>query len=243
MPQLRRAVLAAALVLSALPAPAFAITNGAPDGSAHPAVGLLVSGPAATPVCSGTLVAPTVFLTAGHCVAGRENASYAVQFDGGLVEASAAVVEPGYGKNASDLRDLAVVVLARAPAGIAPAPLATAGSADQASPATSLTAVGFGYYDRVTGGGPPRLLYDGLRRQATAPLMSVHKATLQLLSNAQATGQGGVCFGDSGGPWLLGGAIVAVTSGGDMACSGMSSAYRVDTPGAREFLGGFVALP
>jgi secreted trypsin-like serine protease len=56
---------------------------------------------------------------------------------------------------------------------------------------------------------------------------------------------GGVCFGDSGGPRFLGTSttIVAVTSGGDMTCSGMNWSTRLDTPGSRSFLRAFVTLP
>src|SRR5437016_12772019 len=55
------AVAAAAAVLSASVG---AITNGVPDGDAHPYVGVASSGDW---FCSGTLLSPTVFLTAGHC--------------------------------------------------------------------------------------------------------------------------------------------------------------------------------
>jgi hypothetical protein len=231
---LRRAAIAAALVASLLPASAWAITNGVPDGSAHPSVALLTTADG-TPLCSGTLVAPTTFLTAAHCVAGV-SAPLAVRFDAGTVPAVSYRFDPLYGKNASDPHDVGVVTLAWAPA-VAPSALAPIGTADRLAKNASLTAVGYGYYDRVTGGGQPRFLYDGVRRMATAPLSSVHAAELRLLSNANATGQGGVCFGDSGGPWYAGGAIVAITSGGDSACAGMSRAYRVDTPAARAFIG------
>jgi hypothetical protein len=54
---------------------------------------------------------------------------------------------------------------------------------------------------------------------------------------------GGVCFGDSGGPRLLGSVEVAVTSSGNANCTGQSTSYRLDTASARAFLSGFVALP
>src|SRR6266567_3834921 len=62
-------VLALALVLSTMGV-ASAITNGQPDGNNHPYVGLVVALDINhVPLwrCSGTLISPTLFLTAGHC--------------------------------------------------------------------------------------------------------------------------------------------------------------------------------
>ena len=59
------------VLLLALAVPAGAITDGQPDGNGHPFVGLMVAKDAnGSPLwrCSGTLISPTVFLTAGHCV-------------------------------------------------------------------------------------------------------------------------------------------------------------------------------
>jgi V8-like Glu-specific endopeptidase len=49
--------------------PALAVTDGKLDGNDHPAVLLLVMDVNGEPAyrCSGTLLSPTVFLTAGHC--------------------------------------------------------------------------------------------------------------------------------------------------------------------------------
>ena len=69
----RRLLLAAALLLAVLlpAAPASAITNGTADGNGHPNVGGLVSPTQYSDgtwiYCSGTLISPTVFLTAAHC--------------------------------------------------------------------------------------------------------------------------------------------------------------------------------
>ena len=57
----------AGLLLSAA-APAFAVTFGQPDGNAHPFVGnLLFERPDGYYSCTGTMLSPTVMLTAGHC--------------------------------------------------------------------------------------------------------------------------------------------------------------------------------
>ena len=49
--------------------PAAAITGGELDGEDHPNVGLMIADIDGVPAwrCSGTLIAPRVFLTAGHC--------------------------------------------------------------------------------------------------------------------------------------------------------------------------------
>jgi hypothetical protein len=71
-------VLAAVLAMLAVAGPAEAIKNGVPDAGAHPFVGQLLfydptsidprfSDPGGWANCSGTLVSPTVVVTAGHC--------------------------------------------------------------------------------------------------------------------------------------------------------------------------------
>ncbi|MDH4176751.1 MAG: trypsin-like serine protease [Thermoleophilia bacterium] len=71
----------AAVALAVLALPAAAITNGVPDDEEHPYVGQLLfylpdevddrfSDPGVWANCSGTLVSPTVVVTAGHCVYG-----------------------------------------------------------------------------------------------------------------------------------------------------------------------------
>src|SRR3954467_12563051 len=117
----------AALALSAAPAPA--ITNGAPDGNAHPEVGALLAQQAFSDgtwaECTGTLIAPTVFLTAAHCDEGVSRV--AVTFDSaydaqkGTTYRGTWRADPLYDQAQSDPHDMAVVVLDKAVRGIAPA--------------------------------------------------------------------------------------------------------------------------
>ncbi len=67
------------------------------------------------------------------------------------------------------------------------------------------------------------------------------------LSQNPATGDGGTCFGDSGGPNFLdvngGQILVASTVTGDAVCRSTNVVYRLDTVSARKFLSNFVELP
>ena len=64
-----------------------AITYGVPDGNGHPEVGALLAQQAFSDgtweECSGTLISPTVFLTAAHCDEGVSRV--AVTFDSSYV--------------------------------------------------------------------------------------------------------------------------------------------------------------
>jgi Trypsin len=238
------AVAAAALAAAAT---AGAVTGGNLDGSAHPAVGLLLAdrGNGPVPDCSGALVAPTVFLTAAHCVVDLPSARVWVTFDSRYVPGTSTLLagtahgDTQYGHDSADLHDVAVVVLDQPVQGITPMTLPAAGALDaQRLKSATFTNVGYGYYARQTGGGQPQFLYDGYRRVSTSTFDSLTATLVHL-----AEKPGGVCYGDSGGPRLLGSTIVAVTSSGATSCAGPSISYRVDTPSARAFLAPFVALP
>jgi secreted trypsin-like serine protease len=60
-----------------------------------------------------------------------------------------------------------------------------------------------------------------------------------------STGNGGTCYGDSGGPHLIAGTdvVVAVTTTGDSMCRATDVDYRLDTESARSYLAQFVDLP
>jgi secreted trypsin-like serine protease len=241
-------------------APASAITGGSAD-TTHPYVGAARNG---VNVCSGTLVAPTLFLTAAHCfsdttsVFGTDangNPIVHVKFD--LPNGSRLVVT---GENHGDpqfcsacksgtpgvlAHDLAVVTLDTAVAipGYGYPSLARDGFDATLPMGTNALIVGYGTQDFETGGGNPQPLNNGLRYAAQTQL-NQSNGTLSdsflKLASSQSSGNGGICFGDSGGPVLDGSTILAVDSfvmNGD--CKGVSYAYRVDTPAAQAFLSAF----
>lgn len=220
------AALAVALVTVSTAA---AITGGSVDGDAHPYVGALVVDGSVQ--CSGVLVAPTVFATAGHCAADGSRVS--VSFDSKLGDGWSLLhgtLEVDSAKGA----DLAVVVL-DAPAGVVPATLPAVGSAGSLGKGALVTSVGYGYSGWAADGS---FVYDGFRHAASSPVTRVAKSTLTL-----STSFAGPCLGDSGGPQLAGSTVLSVTSTGSKDCAGKAEGYRLDTPSARAFLGGFVSLP
>ena len=248
----RRLLLAAALLLAVLlpAAPASAITNGAADGNGHPNVGGLVSptqySDGTWSYCSGTLISPTVFLTAAHCAEGDR---VGVTFDpdyvaGDKVYYGTFHADPLYPGPTSDAHDIAVVVLDKAGKGITPARLPAADSLSGVSSTQQFTSVGYGAYEVTNQPGGHAYLYDDVRMVATGTLNAVNKTWLRISMNP-STGNGGTCYGDSGGPNFLGtsNVVAAITITGDAVCRSTNVDYRLDTPSARAFLGQFVALP
>jgi hypothetical protein len=101
---------------------------------------------------------------------------------------------------------------------------------------TGVDFVGYGVQEQHHGGGPPS--WEGLRVRLYAPseLVSgefVHSAEYMRLALNPGGGSGGLCFGDSGGPDLLGGTntVLAVNSYvTNYNCAGVGYSSRVDIP-------------
>ena len=255
---MRKVVLAGIAAIAAafaFAAPAGAITYGMPDGNGHPEVGALLApqpysdGTWAT--CSGTLISPTVFHTAAHCDQGVSRV--AVTFDSSYNAASGTTywgtwhADPGYNKAQSDPHDVAVVVLDEPVTGITPARLPAAGSLSDLKGGTGFTPVGYGAQS-VTIDHGPTFHYSDVRYVATGGLNALTPSWLRISMNP-AHGDGGTCYGDSGGPNFLGSGtgetdiVAGTTITGDTMCRATNVDYRMDTASARAFLGQYVTLP
>ncbi|HMJ33179.1 MAG TPA: trypsin-like serine protease [Baekduia sp.] len=249
---MRRLITAAAALaaLAVLPSSAGAITYGAPDGNGHPNVGGLVSptqyGDGTWLYCSGTLISPTVFLTAAHCAEGdRVGVSFDPAYQAGdAVSYGTWHADPLYRKSQTDPHDIAVVVFPKPIKSITPARLPAAGSLANLSSSQRFTSVGYGAYEVTNGPGGHQFLYDDVRGVATGTLNAINPSWLRISMNP-ATGNGGTCYGDSGGPNFLGTTdiVAATTITGDYVCRATNVDYRLDTASARSFLKTYVTLP
>ncbi len=252
---MRRAfiVVGAALIVTMSVGVASAITFGQPDGNRHPNVGALVGtfDGQTFPYCTGTLISPTVFLTAAHCDIGTSTVyvTFASKYTSKAKLYSGTFYgDPLFTQSQNDPHDIAVVVFDKPVRGIEPAQLPSLGQFDDLAHDQQFTAVGYGGQEPVNGPGGPAINYLDEREFAVSTLNAITPAWLRLSQNP-ATGDGGTCSGDSGGPNFLGAGptetdvIAAITITGDPLCKATNVTYRLDTESARSFLDDFVVLP
>ena len=265
---LRLKVIALVCVAAAFfAATAQAITFGEPDGTRHPSVGALVAdwnpdSPGPDQFCTGTLVTPTLFLTAAHCLVDwPEGTQFWVTFSpaydegaaspSGLIPVSSFITHEGFAQRGggADTHDIAIVTLAT-PQSATPAQLPTLGLLDTHSQQQlrqlGFTTVGYGIVRETKKGGPHGFIDETNRLVAQQTLLSLQPTWLTLNMNP-STGSGGTCYGDSGGPHFLGGMtsnlLVSLTVTGDAMCRATDKTYRLDTVSAQEFLSRFGLVP
>ena len=215
------------------------------------------------PICSGSLIAPNVFLTASHCTAFYTNdlaplgyTAY-VTFDGSipfgsltsnrtkLLAVSFVVTNPNYNQSQSDSGDIGALILESNARGVTPVTLPTCDLLNQLSSQNGLanavfTNVGYGLQNRVVGGGVPFFQdLNPIPRMFSFSSFNALNGGYLRLSQNPSTGNGGTCFGDSGGPNFLtlnGQQIqVAITITGDSVCRSTNVTYRLDTASAQGF--------
>ena len=242
-----------------------AVTYGRPDNGEHPNVGALMAEwreeGVKEQLCSGTLIDEDVFLTAAHCTAFLESIGIGpdevwVSFaddvdplDESTLVSGTYVTNPRYNQRQSDPADLAVVLLdadqTMDPAELPRVGLFTRMNRQNRLERQKFTAVGYGDQEPERGGGPPTFPNDGRRWQSVPEFRALNKVWLRLSQN-QATGDSGTCFGDSGGPNFLGAGrnetdiVASVTVTGDAMCVATNVTYRLDTRQAHGFIDPFL---
>ena len=266
----RRSKLSAGLIALALllatVIPAAAVTFGEPDGNGHPHVGLMVFDVGGSPShrCSGTLLSPTVMLTAGHCTdgtsggrvwfdadvgAGRPGNGY--PFAGGTgIEFAEIYTHPQFDPNAFYLHDAGIVILSEPVNVDTYGVLADVGILDGLAKNRGLqeqifTVVGYGLQ-----GVKPTLETQLVRFRGNVHLISVkgtagipEGVAVLLTNNPGKHATGGTCFGDSGGSVFWGDTnqIVAVNSFVlNQNCKGLGGGYRVDQADDQDWILGFL---
>ncbi len=241
------------------------------EGSAEfPVVGLVADDASGNPLwrCSGTLISPTIFLTAGHCTESPA-ARATIWFEADIQSQAKALGYPYGGATSVDgtvythplfnsaqfyLHDLGVVVLDK------PVTMSVYGALPQlgllnkyktargVNPLT-FTSVGYGMQKSFPDAAAWKDQSYKIRMVAYPRLVQIGVPGQGgdfsiLLSNNANTG--GTCFGDSGGPNFFKNTniVAGVTSYGKNGnCAGSGGVYRVDTKDDLDWLATFGVHP
>jgi hypothetical protein len=244
----------------------YGITNGQPDGDAHPYVGLVVADMGGSPAwrATGFLISPTVLVTSGHLTDGADGAR--VWFEADLTGNS----EYPYGGSTSiegtpythpefcmgcaeglpgfDTHDVGVIVLDEPVYLSEYAELPAAGLVETLSMMTDVDLVGYGLQYQERGGGlAPVDSWRGerTRNSATAKLITsqdrLSEEFIKMSANP-AQGNGGASYGDTGGPVLLGGTntvLANISFFTNANTAGVTYGTRSDTQGVLDWINSF----
>ncbi|QOR70094.1 trypsin-like serine protease [Ruania alkalisoli] len=260
-------------VIAATAAPASAIRYGEDDAGEHPNVGLMIAyvedeSGVLQPSwrCSGTMMDPDTYLTAGHCTFGAD--AVAIWFADDLqgderpdifdLDAADATgtpySHPEYDDAAFYLHDVGVVELDEPVAFDSYGQLPEQGYWDdqlatKKKDRDSFDVVGYGLQRSLPDNGTAQLTEaEWIKLQATVDLIRDDRMfgeqgagnSVTLTNNANT---GGTCSGDSGGPTFIedSNVVAGVTSYGvNSTCTGIGGSYRIDQPDDLAWLSQFI---
>jgi hypothetical protein len=219
------------------------ITGGFPDAEGQFPDCVAVGSDEDGYCCTGTLIAPNVVLTAGHCYpccnekqGGKVHFGPKAQGQGRTVKVRWAVRHPEYGLNGKH-NDLTLLILEEDVTDVTPRPRATAAVLNGVK---FIKAVGFGNTDFGGMSG------YGTRRMANIPIADTSGPSAGQDYGCDVGWEfvaGGIgfntdtCTGDSGGPafittddttWLLAGVTSRMTQGAQKTCGDGGIYVRVD---------------
>lgn len=169
-----------------------AIVGGTVDHG-HPAVAIIVQDPGY--ICTGTIIAERVYLTAAHCIESTNPADYVIAgvtdvFNDEpdfVIDAEAVHVHPAYDPNTNS-NDIGIVEMS-SDSPVAPYRYLGDNGDGVIEVGRSFTAIGYG--DTGPSGG------SGTKRKVDLSILDFD-STAYLYGDSNPTQ--GVCFGDSGGP-------------------------------------------
>ncbi len=217
--------------------------------------------------CSGTLISPTVFLTAGHCTDGAtaarvwfypdmtyDNVPFPLYPYGGLGSGAiegTPLTHPDYNPAAFFFRDVGVVILDEPVVLDEYGVLPTLNQLDamktkRGQQDVTFTAVGYGLQESFPDAASWKENNLRVRMVAHPKLIQINVPgyvgdfSLLLSNNAKT---GGTCFGDFGGPNFIGDSNVigGVTSFGKNGnCAGTGGVFRMDRSWSLDWVSSFL---
>jgi secreted trypsin-like serine protease len=208
-------------------------------------------------ICSGTLIAPNVVLTAGHCsffFEDVEQRGLDIVFTldpsptgtSTVYDATAFYTHPDYvdrlngnskcGLYGQCTTDVGLVELATAPAGVTPATIDTLDLKTQI-----FYIVGYGV-EGFSNANTPLGPDGGTRKVGTFEALGQDVTADRFLKLSGQHYDNETCFGDSGGPVFANGYVVAVVSfGQSLVCASNGYYTRLDTPSVSSWISATLA--